>query len=124
MNDKERLKELNDLLFNEIKSDLSYNEKKEFTREYCDKKVVARLLDNNLKKKKRFSVFIICYSLFLLVVLVMSLMQADSLVMIVLITFALILLPVLVINLFANKSFLGYQKFDLVLRLITRFYVK
>lgn len=124
MNDQERLKELNNILFNEIQSDLTYNEKKEFTGELCDKKVVARLLDNNLKKKRRFSVFIIVYVLFILALLVMFLMITESLPLIVLISIAIILLPVLVVNLFANKNFLGYQKLDLVLRLITKFYVK
>jgi len=124
MNDQERLRELNDILFNEIQGDLTYNEKKEFTREQCDKKVVARLLDNNLKKKRRFSVLIILYALFILALLVMFLVKAESLYMIILIALAIILLPLLIVNLFANKNFLGYQKLDLVLRLITRFYVK
>ncbi len=124
MNDQKRLKELRHVLYNEIKGELSYNEKKEFAQECIDSKVVARLLEQALRRKARFTVFVVLYSLFLMALLVFSLTRIETLPMIILVTIAIILLPVLTVNIFANKSFLGYQKIDLVLRLITKFYVK
>ncbi len=124
MNDQERLKELRRILYNEIKSELSYQEKKEFSQECCEPGLMARLLEKSHKRKKNFSVFVVFYAIFIMVLLILFLIRAESLVMIFLITLAIIFLPVLVVNIFTNKSFLGYQKLDLVLRLITKFYVK
>lgn len=124
MKDKERLNELRHVLYNEIKGELSYNEKKEFAHKCVDEKVIARLLEQALRRKNRFSVFVVLYSVFMMALLILFLTRVESLLMIILATVAIILLPVLTVNIFANKSFLGYQKLDLVLRLITKFYVK
>ncbi len=124
MSDQQRLNELRHVLYNEIKGELSYNEKKEFASESFDEKVIARLLEQALRRKQRFSAFVILYSVFLMVLLILFLIRVEALVMILLVTAAIILLPVLTVNIFANKSFLGYQKLDLVLRLITRCYVR
>lgn len=124
MNDQERLNELRHVLYNEIRGELSYNEKKEFASESFDEKVIARLLEQALRRKRRFSAFVVFYSVFLMVLLILFLIRVEALVMILLVTVAIILLPVLTVNIFANKSFLGYQKLDLVLRLITRCYVR
>ncbi|TVR70239.1 MAG: hypothetical protein EA408_11525 [Marinilabiliales bacterium] len=124
MNDQQRLIELRHVLYNEIKGELSYNEKKEFASESFDEKVIARLLEQALRRKRRFSAFVVLYSIFLMVLLILFLIMVEGLAMILLVTAAIILLPVLTVNIFANKSFLGYQKLDLVLRLITRCYVR
>ncbi len=124
MNDHERLNELRHVLYNEIKGELTYNEKKEFAQKCVDEKVIARLLEQALRRKKRFSVFVVLYSVFLMALLILFLARIETLPMIILVTVAIIMLPVLTVNVFANKSFLGYQKMDLVLRLITKFYVK
>lgn len=124
MNDQDKLNELKHILFNEIKNELSYGEKKEFSQGCCEQRVIARLLEKSHNRKRGFSAFVVLYAVFLMVLLILFLIKAESMFMIILITSAIITLPVLVVNIFANKSFLGYQKLDLVLRLITRFYVK
>ncbi len=124
MNDQDRLNELRHVLYNEIKSELSYEEKKEFARKYCDESVIARLLEKNRKKKRNFSIFVILYALFIMFLLIFFLVRSDALLAIMLVSLALALLPVLVVNIFANRTFLGYQKLDLVLRIITKFYVR
>ncbi len=124
MDYKERYKELRRVLYNEIKSELSYNEKKEFAKDTCDERVLARLLEKNRKRKRTFSFFVIFYSVFLMVLLILFLAMAERLIIIILVTLAVIILPVMIVSIFTNKAFLGYQKLDLVLRLITKFYVK
>ncbi|MFO7923249.1 MAG: hypothetical protein R6U58_06115 [Bacteroidales bacterium] len=124
MNDQERLNELRHVLYNEIKGELSYNEKKEFAQECIDRKVIARLLDKYLKRKKIFSGFLIGYAIFILFLLIFILVSIENLILIILVSAAILLLPLIVVNVFANKTFLGYRKLDLVLRLITKFYVK
>ena len=122
--DREILKDLRHTLFNEIKGELTHNEIKEFEKEHIDRNFVARLLGKYLIKKRRFNFITILYSIYIMVLLILFLTKVESLILVIPVTLAIILLPVFIVNLLVSKSFLGYQKIDLVLRLITRFYVK
>ena len=109
---------------NEIKGDLSYNEKKDFAQYCVDEKIIARLLGKSHRRKRRFSAFVILYAAYLMVILVLLLTKAENLATIIMVSVAIILLPLLTVNTLANKGFLGYQKLELVLRIITKFYVR
>ncbi len=124
MDDRELLKDLRHTLYNEIKGELTHNEIKEFEKEYIDKNFVARLLEKYLIKKRTFNFITILYSTFVMVLLILFLTKVETLIFVIPVTLAIILLPVLVVNLLVSKAFLGYQKIDLILRLFTRFYVK
>ncbi|MFP4365572.1 MAG: hypothetical protein ACLFQA_00625 [Bacteroidales bacterium] len=123
MDGKERFKELRKLLYKEIQGELSYNEKKEFLNECIDEHVIAKLQEKYLRRKKYLAVSAISYGIFLMVLLAIMLLNAETHFMFGLIILAMVLLP-LFISLFFSKAVMGYQKLDLALRLITRFYVK
>ncbi len=123
MDEQQLRRNLRNTLYNEIKGELTHNEIKEFEKEYIDKKFLARLMEKYLAKKRFFNFITILYSSYLMVLLILFLTKVDTLVFIIPVTLAIILLPVFVVNLLVSKSFLGYQKIDLVLRLFTRFFV-
>lgn len=123
MDGTERFKELRKLLYKEIQGELRYNEKKEFLNECIDEHVIAKLHEKYLRRKKYLAVSAISYGIFLMVLLVIMLLNAETHLMFGLIILAMVLLP-LFISLFFSKAVMGYQKLDLALRLITRFYVK
>ena len=58
MNNDKRLTELRRVLYNEVKGELSYNEKKEFVQECIDESVIARMLEKSLKKKYATSIIL------------------------------------------------------------------
>jgi len=124
MEEQDLLKDLRNTLINEIKGELTHNEIKELEKEYIDKNFVARLLEKYLIKKRTFNFITILYSVFIMVLLILFLTKVETLIFVIPVTLAIILLPVLIVNLLVSKAFLGYQKIDLVLRLFTRFYVK
>ncbi len=125
MNDNQELsRDLRNTLYNEIKGELTHNEIKEFEKEHIDRNFVARLLGKYLIKKRRFNFITILYSIYIMILLILFLTKVESLILVIPVTLAIILLPVFIVNLLVSKSFLGYQKIDLVLRLITRFFVK
>jgi VIT1/CCC1 family predicted Fe2+/Mn2+ transporter len=122
--DQELRRDLRNTLYNEIKGELTHNEIKEFEKEYIDENFLARLLEKYLKKKRSFNFITIIYSVFVMVLLILFLTKVETLILVIPVTLAIILLPVFIVNLLVSKSFLGYQKIDLVLRLFTRFFVK
>ena len=125
MNDDQELRrDLRNTLYNEIKGELTHNELREFEKEVIDENFLARLLEKYLVKKRSFNFITIIYSMFVMVLLILFLTKVETLILVIPVTLAIILLPVFIVNLLVSKSFLGYQKIDLVLRLITRFYVK
>jgi hypothetical protein len=123
MNDQEKIKELRKVLHKEIKGELDFYEKKEFLQESIDQRVLLRLHEKHLKRKKLVSVLIICYGIYTGILLLISMVVVKNLVMTILISFAIIFIPVVIWWIF-DKSVLGYQKVDLVLRLITKFYTR
>ncbi len=123
MDEMDRFKILRKLLYKEIQGELSYHEKKEFLEECISEGVIAKLHGKYLKRKQYLIAFGIVYAVFLMALLIIILMQTENHVMIGLIVLAMALLP-LFIGLFYSKAVLGYEKLDLALRLITRFYVK
>ncbi len=125
MNDDQELRrDLRNTLYNEIKGELTHNELREFEKEVIDENFLARLLEKYLVKKRSFNFITIIYSMFVMVLLILFLTKVENLVLVIPVTLAIILLPVFIVNLLVSKSFLGYQKIDLVLRLFTRFFVK
>lgn len=123
MDGTKRFKELRKLLYKEIQGELRYKEKKEFLNESIDEHVIAKLHEKYLRRKKYLAVSAIFYGIFLMALLVILLLRAETHLMFGLIILAMVLLP-LFIGLFFSKAVMGYQKLDLALRLITRFYVK
>ncbi len=123
MHNQDRFTELRRILYKEIKGQLRYQEKKELVQECIDEKVLAKLSEKYLRRKRNLSIFIIFYGIFLVSLLIVLLLSSDNAVIAALITFAIVLVPFF-ISFFYNKSILGYEKIDLVLRLITKFYAK
>jgi hypothetical protein len=123
MNDQHTLSELRKILFKELGGELSYEEKKAFLAERIDARVILNLHEKYLRRKKIVSVAIVLYGIYLALLLFIILVNSERLILTLLIIFAIILIPLLVFAIF-DKTVLGYQKFDLVLRIMTRFYVK
>ena len=123
MEEQDRFKTLRKLLYKEIQGELSYNEKKEFLDECIDERVIANLHEKYLRRKRYLTVSAVIYGIYLMVLLLIMLLQADKYIMIGLIILAMALLP-LFIGLFFSKAVMGYRKLDLALRLITKFCIK
>jgi hypothetical protein len=123
MNGKERFRQLRKLLYKEIQGELSYEEKKEFLNERIEPGVLAKLQEKYLRRNRFLLGIGISYGTFLMILLLVILLGTESHVMIGLIVLAMALLP-LFISLFYTRTVLGYQKLDLALRLITKFYAR
>jgi hypothetical protein len=117
------IKELRKILHHELRGELNYLEKKEFLKESIDTRVILNLHEKYLNRKKIVTLAVLSYSIYLAVLLLIFLVNSDSPVLAVLITLAIILIPITAWSLF-SKSVLGYQKLDLVLRIMTKFYVR
>jgi uncharacterized integral membrane protein len=122
MNEADRFKILRKTLYKEIQGELSYDEKKEFLKERIDERVIAKLHEKYLRRKRYLTASSILYGILLSVILVYMLIITQSKVMISLIILSIALLP-LFIGVFFSRAVMGYSKLDLALRLITRFYV-
>jgi hypothetical protein len=123
MNDDYRINELRKILHHELRGELSYIEKKEFLKENIDTRVILNLHEKYLKRKKIVTLAVLTYSVYLAVLLLIFLVNSESPVLTVLITLAIVLIPIIAWSLF-SKTVLGYQKLDLVLRIMTKFYVR
>jgi hypothetical protein len=123
MSEDNRINELRKILHHELRGELSYIEKKEFLKECIDTRVILNLHEKYLKRKKLVTLSVLSYSVCLAVLLLIFLVSSESPVLAVLITLAIVLIPIIAWLLF-SKSVLGYQKFDLVLRIMTKFYVR
>jgi hypothetical protein len=123
MNDDYRINELRKILHHELRGELSYIEKKEFLKENIDTRVILNLHEKYLKRKKIVTLGVLTYSVYLAVLLLIFLVNSESPVLTVLITLAIVLIPIIAWSLF-SKTVLGYQKLDLVLRIMTKFYVR
>jgi hypothetical protein len=117
------INELRKILHHELRGELSYMEKKEFLKESIDTRVILDLHEKYLKRKKLVTLSVIAYSLYLAGLLLIFLVNSENPVLTVLITLAIVLIPIIGWSLF-GKAVLGYQKFDLVLRIMTKFYVR
>jgi uncharacterized integral membrane protein len=122
MDDTDRFKLLRKTLCKEILGELRYDEKKEFLKECIDEKVIAKLHEKYLRRKRYLTVSAIFYGILLSVLLIYMLTITESKVMVSLIILSIALLP-LFIGMFFSRAVMGYSKMDLALRLITRFYV-
>lgn len=122
MDDTDRFKILRKTLYKEIQGELRYDEKKEFLKECIDEKVIAKLHEKYLRRKRYLTVYAIFYGILLSVLLIYMLTITESKVMISLIILSIALLP-LFIGMFFSRAVMGYSRLDLALRLITRFYV-
>jgi hypothetical protein len=117
------INELRKILHHELRGELSYIEKKEFLKECIDTRVILNLHEKYLYRKKIVTLAVLAYSVYLAVLLLIFLVNSESAVLTVLITLAIVLIPIIAWSLF-SKTVLGYQKFDLVLRIMTKFYVR
>lgn len=117
------INELRKILHHELRGELNYLEKREFLKESIDTRVIMNLHEKYLSRKKLVTLAILSYSIYLAALLLIFLVNSDSPVLAVLITIAIILIPIIAWSLF-SKTVLGYQKFDLVLRIMTKFYVR
>lgn len=122
MQEQHRINELRKILYKEIRGELSFNEKKEFLQESINEKVILNLHEKYLKRRKFVTVAIILYSIYLAVLLLLFLVTAQNMVLTVLITIALAMIPLFLWAVF-SKTVLGYEKFDIALRIINKFYV-
>jgi hypothetical protein len=123
MDEQQCINELRKVLFKELSGELSYIEKREFLQECIDRKVILKLHEKYLNRRNLVILLIVLYSIYLGVILGICLVNSESAALTFLITIALILLPFLV-WVFFTRLILGYEKTDLVLRLMTKFYVK
>jgi hypothetical protein len=123
MDEQKCINELRKLLFKELSGELNYNEKKEFLQECIDRKVILKLHEKYLKRRKLVILLVVLYSIYLGIILGICLVSSASAALTFLITIALILLPFLVWVYF-TRLIMGYEKTDLVLRIMTKFYVK
>jgi hypothetical protein len=123
MSEDNRINELRKILHHELRGELSYIEKKEFLKECIDIKVILNLHEKYLKRKKLVTISVLSYSIFLVFLLLIFLVNSENPLLTVLITLAILLIPIIAWSLF-SKTVLGYQKFDLVLRIMTKFYTR
>ncbi len=118
-----RFKELRKILYKEIQGELGYQDKKEFLKECIDDRVIARVHDKYLRRRRFLTVTVVIYGIYLMLLFIYLLIRIEDHLAITLIAIAMALLPLFIL-LYFSKVVMGYRKMDLALRLITKFYVK
>ena len=123
MKRENRFKELRKILYKEIQGELNYQEKKEFLKECIDDRVIAKVHDKYLRRRRFLTAIIVTYGIYLMLLFLFMLLRIEDHLIITLIVIAMALLPLFIL-LYFSKTVMGYRKMDLALRIITKFYVK